>query len=66
MADKEQQGLNREPTSTTRKQNAMQGTQTRIDQREEAAKAIRFMIVKAAIFILIPVVASALAVYFLL
>lgn len=38
----------------------------RIDQREEAAKAIRFMAIKAAIFILIPVVASALAIFFLL
>lgn len=37
-----------------------------IDQREEAAKAIRFMAIKAAIFILIPVVASALAIFFLL
>ncbi|WP_319533510.1 phosphoribosylformylglycinamidine synthase-associated small membrane protein [uncultured Cohaesibacter sp.] len=38
----------------------------RIDQREEAAKAIRFMLVKAAIFILIPIIASALAIFFLL
>ena len=37
-----------------------------IDQRQEAAKAIRFMAIKAAIFILIPVIASALAVFFLL
>lgn len=37
-----------------------------IDQREEAAKAIRFLAIKAAIFILIPVIASALAVFFLL
>ncbi|WP_114009292.1 phosphoribosylformylglycinamidine synthase-associated small membrane protein [Cohaesibacter intestini] len=37
-----------------------------LDQRAEAAKAIRFMAVKAAIFILIPVIASALAVFFLL
>ena len=37
-----------------------------IDQREEAAKAIRFMAIKAAIFILIPVIASGLAVFFLL
>lgn len=37
-----------------------------IDQNEEAAKAIRFMLVKAGIFILIPVIASALAVFFLL
>ena len=40
--------------------------QARIDQKQEAAKAIRFMAIKAAIFILIPVIASALAVYFLL
>ncbi len=37
-----------------------------LDQRAEAAKAIRFMAIKAAIFILIPVIASALAVFFLL
>nr|WP_321444050.1 phosphoribosylformylglycinamidine synthase-associated small membrane protein [uncultured Cohaesibacter sp.] len=37
-----------------------------LDQRTEAAKAIRFMAIKAAIFILIPVIASALAVFFLL
>jgi hypothetical protein len=36
------------------------------DQKEETAKAIRFMIVKAAIFILIPVIASILAIVFLL
>lgn len=37
-----------------------------LDQRAEAAKAIRFLAIKAAIFILIPVIASALAVFFLL
>lgn len=37
-----------------------------IDQKEEAAKAIRFLAIKAAIFIIIPVIASALAVFFLL
>ncbi|SNY94222.1 hypothetical protein SAMN04515647_4547 [Cohaesibacter sp. ES.047] len=48
-------------------QNEDQLTQpARIDQREEAAKAIRFMLIKAAIFILIPVIASALAIFFLL
>lgn len=36
------------------------------DHKEEAAKAIRFMVVKAAIFILIPVIASALAIFILL
>ncbi|SFO67178.1 hypothetical protein SAMN04488056_110180 [Cohaesibacter marisflavi] len=36
------------------------------DQKEEAAKAIRFMVIKAAVFILIPVVASALAIFILL
>ena len=41
-------------------------TPGRIDQREEAAKAIRFMAIKAGIFILIPVIASALAILFLL
>ena len=40
--------------------------QVRLDQKEEAAKAIRFMAIKAAIFILIPVIASALAVFVLL
>lgn len=38
----------------------------RIDQKAEAAKAIRFMAIKAAIFILIPIIASALAIIFLL
>lgn len=38
----------------------------RIDQKAEAAKAIRFMAIKAAIFILIPIIASALAIFFLL
>nr|WP_321456468.1 phosphoribosylformylglycinamidine synthase-associated small membrane protein [uncultured Cohaesibacter sp.] len=36
------------------------------DQKEEAAKAIRFMLVKGAIFILIPIIASILAIVFLL
>lgn len=36
------------------------------DQKEENAKAIRFMLIKAAIFILIPIVASVLAILFLL
>ncbi|SNZ08628.1 phosphoribosylformylglycinamidine synthase-associated small membrane protein [Cohaesibacter gelatinilyticus] len=36
------------------------------DQQEETAKAIRFMLIKAAIFILIPVIASILAIVFLL
>ncbi len=40
--------------------------EARFNQKEEAAKAIRFMLMKAAIFILIPVVASTLAVFFLL
>lgn len=34
--------------------------------REEANKAIRFLLVKAAIFILIPLVASIIAVWFTL
>lgn len=33
---------------------------------DDAAKAIRFMLVKAGIFILIPAVAAAIAVYFTL
>ena len=43
-----------------------QGQPAMIDQREEAAKALRFMAIKVAIFIFIPVIASALAVFFLL
>ncbi|WP_316859989.1 phosphoribosylformylglycinamidine synthase-associated small membrane protein [uncultured Cohaesibacter sp.] len=41
-------------------------SQSTFNQKEEAAKALRFMAIKAAIFILIPVVASALAVIFLM
>ena len=41
-------------------------THPQIDQKEEARKAIRFMAIKAAIFILIPIIASVLAVLFLL
>ena len=47
------------------KQTQLDDTQI-IDQRAEAAKAIRFMAIKAGIFILIPVIASGLAVFFLL
>ena len=36
------------------------------DQKAEAQKAIRFLLIKAAVFILIPVIASALAIVFLL
>ena len=35
----------------------------RSDQASDAAKAIRFMAIKAAIFILIPLIAAALAVW---
>ncbi|MCT4656508.1 MAG: hypothetical protein N4A65_11920 [Cohaesibacter sp.] len=41
-------------------------SQTGYDQRAENAKAIRFMLIKAGIFILIPVIASVLAILFLL
>lgn len=34
-----------------------------VDEKAEAAKAIRFLLVKAAIFIGIPIVAAALAVF---
>lgn len=40
--------------------------QPQVDQKEEAAKAIRFMLIKASIFILIPVLASVLTIVFLL
>nr|WP_321459915.1 phosphoribosylformylglycinamidine synthase-associated small membrane protein [uncultured Cohaesibacter sp.] len=43
-----------------------QAPEARYNQKEEAAKAIRFMLIKAAIFILIPVFASALAIFILL
>ncbi len=35
----------------------------RANQREDAARAIRYLAVKAAIFILIPMLAAALAVW---
>nr|WP_321525127.1 phosphoribosylformylglycinamidine synthase-associated small membrane protein [uncultured Cohaesibacter sp.] len=44
----------------------MSGSETPYDHRQETAKAIRFMVIKAAVFILIPVIASVLAILILL
>ncbi|MCV6574890.1 MAG: hypothetical protein OIF58_04060 [Cohaesibacter sp.] len=48
------------------KQDTAPSPQRPYDQKSETAKAIRFMAIKAAIFILIPVIASILAIVFLL
>ncbi|WP_319497763.1 phosphoribosylformylglycinamidine synthase-associated small membrane protein [uncultured Cohaesibacter sp.] len=44
----------------------MSGSETPYDHQQETAKAIRFMVIKAAVFILIPVIASVLAILILL
>jgi hypothetical protein len=42
------------------------GTEDQNKKRSDEAEAIRFLLIKAAIFILIPLVAAAIAVYPLL
>nr|WP_319485714.1 phosphoribosylformylglycinamidine synthase-associated small membrane protein [uncultured Cohaesibacter sp.] len=53
-------------SDTSMSDTPMSASETPYDHQQETAKAIRFMVIKAAVFILIPVIASVLAILILL